>query len=299
MVAVRQVGETVALLGECPVWSETESVLYWEDIEGRAIHRWDPATQSSSTRPMPGRPGSFVLTERDGELVVAMEHEIVRLDWATGHITPIVAVEDATIGNRLNDGRCDHHGRFHVGTMWPDGAAGEFRGGFYRIDPDGSVHPQATDVGIPNGLVFDAERSRMYWADTLHKTIWVWDYDVTTGERENQRVFYDYGAAGAVAGLPDGACLDAEGGYWSASVYGWALTRISPDGVVDHQIDIPVQKPSMPAFGGPDLRTLYVTTIGNAGNSPSEPGRDGFEPGALLQIDDVGVAGLPEPRFGG
>ncbi len=298
MSNISQVGTAVALLGECPVWSETESALYWEDIEGRCIHRWDPATETQQTRKLAGRPGSFVLTPTDGELVVAMEHELVRLQWESGETTPIVQVEDPSAGNRLNDGRCDARGRFHVGTMWPDGAAGEFRGGFYRIDPDGSVHTLETDVGIPNGLVFDEARSRMYWADTLHRKIWVWDYDVETAVRENKRVFYDYGAEDAVAGLPDGACLDAEGGYWSASVYGWALTRIGLDGVVDHQIEVPVQKPSMPAFGGEDLRTLFVTSIGNAGNTPSEPGRDGFEPGALLAID-AEVAGVVEPRFGG
>ena len=297
MSNISQVGTSLALLGECPVWSETESVLYWEDIDGRCIHRWDPATETQETRSLTGRPGSFVLAPNDGELVVAMEHELVRLHWATGRVEPFVQVEDPVKGNRLNDGRCDGAGRFHVGTMWPDGAAGEFRGGFYRVDPDGTVHTLETDVGIPNGLVFDHARSRMYWADTLHKTIWVWDYDVDAGVRENKRVFYDYGADGAVAGLPDGACLDAEGGYWSASVYGWALTRIDVDGVVDHQIEIPVQKPSMPAFGGTDLRTLYVTTIGDAGNSPSEPGHDGFVPGALLAIE-ADVAGVVEPRFG-
>lgn len=298
MVDVAQVGGSVALLGECPVWNDSEQVLYWEDIDGRCIHRWDPASETEETRSLPGRPGSFVLTDHDGELVVAMEHEIVRLDWQTGSIEPLAQVEDPSTGNRLNDGRCDHRGRFHVGTMWPDGDAGEFRGGFYRVDPDGSVHTQATDVGIPNGLVFDQQRGRMYWADSLRKTVWVWDYDVATGERENQRVFYDYGADGAVDGLPDGACLDAEGGYWSASVYGWAVTRINPDGMVDHQVEVPLQKPSMPAFGGPDLRTLYVTTIGEAGDPHSAPGRDGFAPGALLQLDGLGVAGLPEPRFG-
>ena len=97
MSNISQVGTAVALLGECPVWSETESVLYWEDIDGRCIHRWDPSTETQQTRTLSGRPGSFVLTPNDGELVVAMEHELVRLDWDSGETTPFVQVEDPSL----------------------------------------------------------------------------------------------------------------------------------------------------------------------------------------------------------
>ena len=103
-----------------------------------------------------------------------------------------------------------------------------------------------------------------------------------------------YAAAG---GLPDGACVDAEGGFWSASVYGWAVIRVSPDGTVDERIELPLEKPSMPAFGGADLSTMYVTTIGAAGGTPSAPGRDGFVPGSLLAIDSVGVTGVVDPVY--
>lgn len=298
MVEIAAVGSEIASLGECPVWSVAEQVLYWEDIEGRAIHRYDPQSRTTETRELPGRPGSFVLTEAPGRLLVAMETDLVWLDWTSGALSRFVSAEDADTGNRLNDGRCDPAGRYVVGTMHPEPELGHAQGSLYSIDSERSVDVLETDVIVPNGLVFDPVRERMYWTDTPRRTIWMWDYDLDTGTRRNKRTFFDYGAHDGVRGLPDGACLDAEGFYWSASVYGWAVTRIDPDGAVDRVIELPLQKPSMPAFGGADLSTMYVTTIGDAGLKPSEPGRDGFQPGQLLSLEP-GVRGVEEPRFPG
>ena len=104
-------------LGECPVWSTADEALYWEDIDGSAIHRLDPSTGAIDTRSLPGRPGAFSFTMTPGRLVVGMEHEVVFLDWATGSIEPFVALEPAGNGNRLNDGKCDPAGRFVIGSM--------------------------------------------------------------------------------------------------------------------------------------------------------------------------------------
>jgi len=283
-----------ALLGECPVWSGPEQVLYWADIEGRAIHRYDPETDTDQAVATSGRPGSFVLTEQPGRLLVAMEHELVWLDWASGATTPWLALEEPDTGNRLNDGRCDPAGRYVVGSMWAESSAGVVSGMLHRVEPDGGATTLRTDIGVTNGLAFDQERGRMYFADTPTEQVLVWDYDAETGERSNERIFLDYTD---LPGKPDGACVDADGCYWSASVYGWSVIRVSPDGVVDRRIDLPVEKPSMPAFGGADLATLYVTTIGAAGSKASEPGRDGFEPGMVLAVD-AGVRGIAEPLFG-
>lgn len=290
MVAIERVGDVVSTLGECPVWNSEESALYWEDIEGRVIHRFDSATDSFERRDLPGRPGSFAQSPQRGTLTVAMDTSLVHLDWATGDTDTVLQIEDPTNGNRLNDGRCDPSGRFVVGTMWPEPDHKKYNGALYRIDTDGSVDTLETDVGIPNGLVFDPERKRMYWADTFRATVWVWDYDVDTGERSNKRVFFDYRASGA-RGLPDGACLDADGCYWSASVNGWALTRITPNGDVDMVIDVPVAMPTMPAFGGSDLSTIYVTSIN--GGEVDETRSAGVPAGALLAVH-AGVEGVPE-----
>ena len=272
------------------MWHAGEAALYWEDIEGRSIHRFDPSSGASDVRELPGRPGSFAPGPTAGLLTVAMDTSLAHLEWATGSIETIVQIEDPALGNRSNDGRCDPQGRFVVGTMWPEPDERKYTGALYRVDHDRSVETLEADVGIPNGLVFDPARSRMYWADTFRAIIWVWDYDADTGERSNKRVFFDYQGNGA-RGLPDGACLDTQGCYWSASVNGWALTRITPDGDIDTVIDLPVAMPTMPAFGGDDLSTIFVTSID--GGEVDGVRSAGIPAGATLAVD-AGFQGLPE-----
>jgi L-arabinonolactonase len=281
------------LLGECPLWSVSEQVLYWIDIDQRRIHRLDPTTGIDEFRTTPGRPGSIALTSTPGRLLLCSEHEAVWFDWPSGIATPWLAIEEPGL-NRFNDGRVDPAGHMVSGTMWPDTEALRRSGAIHRIHADGSTDTILSEVGIPNGTAFDAERGLMYFADTPTRIVLVADYDADTGQRSNVREFFNYGN---LPGKPDGACLDAEGCYWSAAVYGWALLRITPNGVLDRTLELPVPKPSMPAFGGTNLSTLYITTIGDAGSTPSEPGRDGFTPGDLLSVD-VGIQGRPEPVFG-
>ena len=287
---------TPARLGECPLWDPVAEALYWTDIEGRVLHRYDPAIGLDTTRGMPGRVGSFVRTSTPDEFVLAMEHRLVRHRLTDpGRFEPVIDLLPAVPGNRLNDGRTDPAGRFVVGTMHEDPTAGRATGSLHQIGPDGS-RVLRTGVGIPNALAFDPARGRVYWADTPTRQVVVADYDPDRGAWEHERLFFDYAG---LPGLPDGACVDAEGGYWSASVMGWAVIRVSPEGTVDERIELPLEKPSMPAFGGPDLATMYVTTIGAEGGRPCAPGHDGFVPGSLLAIEGIGVTGVVDPVFGG
>ena len=285
-----------ARLGECPVWSPAEQVLYWTDIESRVVHRYDPETGADATRGFAGRVGTIALDSKPGRLVLAVENALYRYDWnRPGELDPLHRLEPDGNGNRSNDGRVDPTGRFILGTMYDDPTAGRSTGGLYRVDTAG-VDTLRTQVGIPNGLAFDSARERVYWADTFTDRVIVADYDVSTGRWHDERIFFDYADH---PGHPDGACLDAEGGYWSASVMGWCITRIDPDGVVTDRIDVPIEKPSMPAFGGHDLGTLFVTSIGAEGGHAPTPGLDGAIPGSLLAITDTGARGRPETPFGG
>ena len=283
---------TDAALGECPLWEPAEDRLYWVDVDGRVVHRFDPATGSDERRSVPGRPGSIVRTDVPGRLLVAMETEVVWLDWQTGTVTPWMTVETPGTGNRLNDGRTDPAGRFWVGSMYERAAAARFAGWLHRIDVDGSFEAMRGGVGVANGLAFDRERERMYFADTLVDTVWCYDYNLDSGEARNEAVFVDFAG---MPGRPDGACVDTDGCYWVAAVYGWAVMRFTPDGELDRTIELPVQAPTMPAFGGSDLATLFVTSIGSGASRRMEPSP--VAPGSLLAID-AGVAGRVDVPFG-
>lgn len=281
------------MLGESPVWDTDEHVLWWADIDGHAVHRFDPATGVDESKPLPGRPGSLTRTQTPGRLLVAMEHELVWFDWATGTTTPWIALEEAGVGIRLNDGKTDPAGRFVVGSMFEDTKANKTVGSLHQIDADGSTRVLRSNVGTANGLGFDASRGLMYFADTPTLSVRQWDYDLDTGEPSNEREFFDYST---IDGKADGACIDDDGCYWSASVYGWAVTRITPEGVVDRRIDVPVEKPTMPAFGGSRMDTLFVTSIGSGSGA-----RDGVAAGALLAIDlsSDGITGTADVPFNG
>lgn len=281
-----------ALLGECPVWSDLEARLYWVDIDGRAIHRYDPSTNVDERRAVPGRPGSIALTHGVGRLLVALEDRLVWFDWARGTCEEWIRLEPEGTGNRLNDGRCDAAGRFWVGSMFDPASARRFTGLLHRVSPAGEVTTMRSAIGVANGLAFSPDGSTMYFADTPRETVWAYDYDLATGETTNERVFLDFKD---LPGRPDGACVDADGCYWIACVYGWALLRVTPDGVVDRRIELPVEKPTMPAFGGQDRSILFVTSIGSGGSRPSAPGQP--DAGGLFAIE-TGVRGLVEPSFG-
>jgi sugar lactone lactonase YvrE len=274
------------------VWSDLDARLYWVDIDGRAIHRYDPSTNVDDRRIVPGRPGSIALTEQAGRLLVAMEHELAWFDWASGSCEPWIGLEPAGTGNRLNDGCCDPAGRFWVGSMFDPAAARRFTGLLHRVSAAGEVATVRSGIGVANGLAFSPDGSTMTFADTHREMVWAYDYDPTTGEASNERVFLDFSD---LQGRPDGACVDTDGCFWIACVYGWAVIRVTPDGAIDRRIELPVEKPTKPAFGGHDRSILFVTSIGTDGPRSNAPGQP--DAGGVFAIE-TGARGLVEPRFG-
>jgi len=299
MTNIEVVVSDPAELGEGPVWSEAEQVLYWIDIDGKAVHRYNPSTGVDEHRATQARPGSLALTAEPGKLLMSTEHEIVWFDWASSAVVPFVTLEQQGAGIRMNDGRTDPAGRFIVGTMFEDTGAHKYVGSLHSVEANGRATALRRAVGVANGCAFDPERELMYWADTPTQQVLAWDYDAASGKRRNERVFFDYTT---VEGKPDGACVDADGFYWSASVRGWALTRVAPDGTVDRRIDLPVELPTMPCFGGPNLDTLFVTSINTGDDDPaSVTRRAGVAAGALLAIDlsAEGIQGRTDALFAG
>lgn len=281
-------------VGECPVWCPEEAKLYWIDIPAQTLNRFDPATGSNEICRLPEPIGSFALRERSG-IVAALRSGFYFVDFVTGDLMPICDPEADKPENRFNDGRCDPAGRFWAGTMRDPQDPEQRTGSLYCLDTDLSCRCMVTDVGVSNGLAFSPDGTTMYFADTNRnvQTIWAFDFDPGTSAISNRRVF---ATTHDLPGRPDGACVDAEGFYWSANVDGWQLVRFAPDGRIDRTLAVPAQKPSMCAFGGENLDILYITTIGSGTSSPLEPGQP--QAGGLFACKP-GVRGLPEPKFRG
>ena len=279
-----------AKLGESPVWSKRDQTLYWVDVDGMSIQALRWGDDEPDVWPMPGRPSCVALTAEPDVFVVGMGAGLIEYRAASGEWQELVAVEHAE-GVRMNDGRPDAKGRLWIGSMdeRTEESPGFPAGHLFRVDTDGGVQAVVDRVATSNGLAFSPDQRTMYWADTHERVVYTFDYDVETGYAHDKKPWFDLGA---LPGKPDGACVDADGCYWLACVYGWSLIRITPDGRLDRSIELPVEKPSMPAFAGPDLATLVVTSISSGGRRPAAPGQP--EAGAVLAMD-VGISGLPEP----
>jgi len=286
---IRQIGESIALLGEGPVWCPREQALYWVDIEGSAVHRHDWRTDRTEIWPMPEMVGSLALREGGG-LVVALRGGISFLDTATRALTPIAAPHAGQTHLRFNDGKCDRQGRFWVGSMNIGERAPH--GTLYRLDPGGACTAVLTDIDIPNSLCWSPDGATMYFSDSPLHTMSAYPFDTATGTLGAGRVF----ARVAPPAVPDGATVDAEGFVWCAHWGGWRVVRTAPDGTVDRVIDVPVAHPTSCAFGGPEMATLFVTS---ASAPLDDAGRQAQPLAGALMAMEVGARGIAEPRFAG
>ena len=276
-------------LGEVPVWDVAEQALYWVDIEGKLLQRLTPSTGRVERWEMPERIACFALRESGG-LIVAFASGIAFYDLDTGAIDWI-ARPDPVPTNRFNEGKCDRRGRFWTGTM--DDRLTHHAASLFRVDPDLSVTRVLDGIGISNSIVWSLDDTEFYFADTLDGRIDRFDYDADTGALSNRRKIVDLAGTGIG---PDGSTIDTEGYLWNAQWDGWRLARYAPDGRLDRVVRLPVQKPTSCMFGGPDLRTLYVTSA--VWDLTPEQLRDQPQAGGLFALD-VGIGGVPEPRFAG
>ena len=281
-----------AQLGECPVWSAEENVVYWIDILGRKLHRTAPDTRKTTSIDLPSRPGMVAL-RRKGGLVVVLEDGLYACDPKSGALDLLVPLEADQPENRANDGKCDAAGRLWVGTMNLS-QNGEPTGNFYRVDPDLSVRKISSDFGIPNGLAWSPDDKVMLHTDTCANVVWRYEFDPATGKRGREHPFFHFSRA--TTGGVDGAAMDAEGGYWPAMYGGSKLLRLRPDGSVDREIPLPVLQPTMPAFGGADMKTLFVTSAAQKLNGDQLRAQP-FA-GGLLAVE-TDFVGHPVHAFGG
>jgi sugar lactone lactonase YvrE len=289
-MAFRCVLDIGAKLGECPVWSARDKALYWCDIDAPSLNRFDPATGRNHVMPMPEAIGSFALRKPAG-FIVALRSGIW-LARADGTLDRrILAAPYDPSHHRFNDGRCDPAGRFLVGYMNEKRDAPS--AALMCIDAAGRMTEVFRGFTISNGLAWSPDGRTMYHSDTPAHVVRAFDYDVAAGTIANERVFKQWQGE---TDRPDGCAVDSAGNYWSAFYRGGKVVQISPSGETLAEYPVPAMCPTMCAFGGPDLRTLYVTSASR--------GRDAQELARLPQSGGifamtVDVPGLPEPYFAG
>lgn len=246
-----------ALLGESPVWHAHEARLYWVDIEGRKIHRTDPATGIDEVMELAEQVGC-IAPRAEGGLVAALENGCALIDdWGTAPRPFGPAVLADKPHQRFNDGRVDAAGRLWVGSLTSDKPKRDAT--LYRLDPDGTLTEIFGGLMTSNGAAFSPDGHIFYHADTPTHCIHAYDVDPATGALGGKRLFHRFAEG---QGRPDGAAVDAEGCYWSALWDGWRVVRLSPAGELLHTVELPVQRPTMIAFGGADLKTAFVTSAG-------------------------------------
>jgi sugar lactone lactonase YvrE len=272
----------VAALAEGPRWDTRTQRLLWVDIDGCALHEYDPAGDEDRAIPLPARVGAAAPTQDPGRVLVALADRLANVDLATGDLEPLAEFPHSRENMRANDGSVDPAGRFWIGTMCLDDAPD--RAALYRYDPDGTLTPVLQPVSLSNGLGWAAGEQRMYYIDSPTKRVDVLDYDAETGEVANRRPF---ALIEDGVGVPDGLALDIEDGVWVALYGGAQVRRYGPGGTLDAVLHIPADNVTACAFGGHDGRRLFVTTA----HSPQPLG------GSLFTAEP-GIAGPPAREFG-
>jgi sugar lactone lactonase YvrE len=257
------------------------------------LNRFDPKTGAHKVWPF-DTDVACCAPLMDGGLLLALRTGLVRFDAASGAASPLT---DKTPYDprteRFNDGKADPQGRFWVGTIYeprdPPLAV------LYRF-AGGKLDKMADKITVSNGLAWSPDARTMYWADTKAHTVHAFDFDGAAGTISGQREFARFPARtvdqdlATYGGRPDGAAMDAHGGYWVAMFEGARLLRLSPEGAITRELKLPVRCPTMPCFGGADLKTLYITTAREK-RAAEELAREPLA-GCVLQLR-VDVPGLP------
>jgi sugar lactone lactonase YvrE len=285
---VRHVLDIKAALGEAPIWSLEQDALIWLDVRSAALNRFDPMTGVNKAWTLPVRhPGAFTLCT--GGVAIATGHGFFRFDFAGEAFDRVGDVPIDPAKFRFNDGKADRQGRFWIGSMLMAFDRHGPGAGTYYCYEDGQWKAGIEGISVPNGTAFSPDGTVMYRSESMVGKILAYDYDPATGTPSNERLFAQMPEG---FGIPDGGTVDSQGGLWSAIPFGdgGRVARFTPDGKLDFFVEVPVMAPTMVAFGGKDLKTLFITSgrmeaVMNL--PPSELGGDIF-------AFDTSFQGIPE-----
>ena len=278
-------------LGESPVWDGEQNTLYWCDVHAGQIHAFMPATSKHTAWGFDECVGSFGLTRR-GRLIVALRRSLVLFDPESLETTLVSDLGLEVPHLRLNDGKVGPDGAFWIGSVH-EVAFDAMRpiGALFRVTADGTVECRVDGLKASNGLAWSADGRTMFHSDSCGPWIDRWDFDPASGTMSGRLRIAEPREAD---GRPDGGAVDVHGDYWSAGTSAGVLNRYDPSGKVIGKIELPVPKPTMPCFGGKDMKTLYVTS---RRDMLTEEERERFPlSGTVLELRSD-VAGVPAFRF--
>lgn len=282
-----------ATVGESPVWHPDEQRLYWIDIQGRQIHRFDPITRHNESFTLPEIVTCIQLRAKGG-LILTLKKNFAFFDPDSNRLEMLASVEDALPQNRFNDGKCDPQGRFWAGTM----DAKEWKkpsGNLYRMNPDRSVTTMQSQVICSNGSGWSPDGGTMYYTESFRYAIFAYDFDAKSGAISNRRTFAEISQDDRKAGgFPDGMTVDADGFVWSNQVGLGRIARYDPQGKIERIVQLAVPRATDCTFGGNNLDVLFITSA----RETMTPAQLQLAPlsGSLFAID-AGVRGMASSPF--
>lgn len=284
MIDVRLLIDSRCKLGESPLWDDRVKLLWWVDIEGRAIHRAGGEGGDHESWTFPKRPTALGLTGEPEELAVAFEDGTYL--WTVGEEPVLLcAIEPDEPRTRCNDGRIGPDGAFWIGTM-NESQDGEQIGKLWRVTTDGGAQCRIEGLRTSNGLAWTADGRTLFHSDSRAGFIDRYVFDPQTGMLDDRTRIAE---PTAEAGRPDGGACDAQGRYWSAGVSAGCLNCYAPDGALLARIPLPVDGPTCPCFGGDDFATIFVTSLKRPDSIAESGGIHALE---------SGVRGFAAFRFG-
>lgn len=269
------------------VWDARRKRLLWVDVVKGDVVTYDPSRGELSKANV-GQWVGAVAPRRDGGVVCACADGFGLLDEDGSFriVAPVLADEPKL---QLNDGGVDPAGRFWAGGLTFEYETKPGITALWRLDPDGTATVQLEGISVSNGIAWSADGTRCYYVDSATYRLDELDFDVDSGTLGARRPLASFDT------LPDGIAVDVDGCIWVALFRGWEVQRITPEGKVDRTIRLPGSQVTTCAFGGDDLRTLYISV------SPYglPPERHASETSGYLYAVDVGVQGLELPEFAG
>lgn len=290
---IRCVLQARSLNGESPVWDDKRQRLFWVDIREPALHAFDPRNGEDQRWEMPAWIGCIGLGAHD--IAVALRTGLHAFDLDCGALRHLAAAPFDARRFIFNDGGCDPAGRFVAGPMYvplPPETPGPEATPLCRFDATNGWTPLTDPVSTSNGLAWSPDGRTMYHSDTEQHTIWAYEYDAAAGMPTARRVF---ARLDVQDGGPDGAAVDRDGFYWCAVFANACLLRFDPAGKLERRVALPVRYPTMPAFGGDALDTIFVTSA--CWPLPAEQ-RGNTQEGNLFALP-APVPGLPARRWSG